>query len=723
MAKKKETKAAADVAQTPVIAKQTDAEKEGLKGPVKHTTETTYKAFLMNGKVIKGKIDGENYHTVIPKITYNEKGGRIVYEHLFLNGTSFIHNYNDEGLLIGAKHYKEGGILESWSTNEHNEQGKVIAVDCGNINPDLCSKSIFNYDDRDNVIEMNTYNAAGELTSKYINIYDEKGFRIASTSTKGDGTFSHSHKYKNDEKGRMIENTVYKEDGSVEKVYPHVFIFNDKDQVISYNGVVHVPQGFGETYEYENDSHGNWIKKTVFFKKVAINIVEREINYFGEELSKNEQSEMESLLMDKKEDASSNVIEEKKEIIPEIKQEKIFLKMGEEETKWLAAGSPTPDIFNAMRYYVLKNNVMPSEINYTGKSFEVMALMQLLKENLGAEVIHTYSNKTEQSEPTLLRYTMTFPGNEYMIQATAIVHDKANKYVVPQFIEGSMLGNSGYVYISPVMLFKPKDESWSSDESWKRHQEFEEKFKDFLEVCVLEKQPDKPVIYMVQTQGNAYSLKVHSVDDNFEITDLDLNYGAGFEKFHKELMKRFKDESKGLVLFHGQPGTGKTYYIRHLLRVMASKKKIVIYMPPNMVDHLVEPDFMTFISNTVEMYSKQGNFCVLLIEDAEPLLAARHSDTRIQGITNLLNMTDGLLNDMLNLQIICTFNVNVEKLDKALLRPGRLIARKEFVALPEFEANLLGSRLGIKYRFTKATSLSEIYAKMKDKNTLIHDIE
>jgi hypothetical protein len=146
-------------------------------------------------------------------------------------------------------------------------------------------------------------------------------------------------------------------------------------------------------------------------------------------------------------------------------------------------------------------------------------------------------------------------------------------------------------------------------------------------------------------------------------------------------------------------------------------------MPPNMVDHLTDPVFMTFLSSEIREWSSEGSFCVLLIEDAEPLLAKRQEGVRIQGVTNLLNMTDGLLNDMLNLQIICTFNVDVEKLDKALLRPGRLIARKEFGALPEFEANLLGSRLGIKYRFTKATSLSEIYAKMKDKNTLIHDLE
>src|ERR1035438_2456547 len=146
-------------------------------------------------------------------------------------------------------------------------------------------------------------------------------------------------------------------------------------------------------------------------------------------------------------------------------------------------------------------------------------------------------------------------------------------------------------------------------------------------------------------------------------------------------------------------------------------------MPPNMVDHLVEPSFMTFLSSEVKHYSEQGLFCVLLIEDAEPLLAARDSGVRIQGVTNLLNMTDGLLNDMLNLQIICTFNVDLKKLDSALLRPGRLLARKEFVALSELDANLLAQRLGIKHQFKKPATLGEIYALRKNQNTLIHEVE
>jgi hypothetical protein len=105
------------------------------------------------------------------------------------------------------------------------------------------------------------------------------------------------------------------------------------------------------------------------------------------------------------------------------------------------------------------------------------------------------------------------------------------------------------------------------------------------------------------------------------------------------------------------------------------------------------------------------------------LLAKRQEGIRIQGVTNLLNMTDGLLNDMLNLQIICTFNVDLKKLDSALLREGRLIARKEFKALAVLDANLLAQRLGIKHHFTKPATLGQIYAKRKNQNTLIHDVE
>jgi len=119
--------------------------------------------------------------------------------------------------------------------------------------------------------------------------------------------------------------------------------------------------------------------------------------------------------------------------------------------------------------------------------------------------------------------------------------------------------------------------------------------------------------------------------------------------------------------------------------------------------------------------------CILLIEDAEPLLESRSggaADGRSTGISNLLNITDGILNDILGLMVIATFNIDIGKIDSALLRPGRLIARKEFKRMSELQTENLAAALGMekpdidlnKYPIT----LAEFYNNRKEKNILLH---
>lgn len=374
----------------------------------------------------------------------------------------------------------------------------------------------------------------------------------------------------------------------------------------------------------------------------------------------------------------------------------------------------SPENFPHYRYYTITFNDMPSQITYTGPNIAAEALLRELEESLSAQILHSYST-IWNGYKKMVRYTLSFssyPG--YLLHATNLTRHDADEFIIPKGLDISLHDD---VYISQLQLFCPCEDSENHNDY------FNDRFEQCIEKCTLLTKPEKPFINMIEVSGANFVLRQHAVDDNFEIRDLDINYGYGFSKFHDELMVRFNTSTKGLVLFHGEPGTGKTYYIRHLLRKMVSNKKVVIYMPPNMVDHLVEPAFMTFISTRIKDLSEDGNFCVLLIEDAEPLLAKRQEGVRIQGVTNLLNMTDGLLNDMLNLQIICTFNVGLRKLDSALLRPGRLIARKEFKALSELDANLLAQRLGIKHHFTAPATLGEIYAMRKHRNILIHEVE
>lgn len=207
----------------------------------------------------------------------------------------------------------------------------------------------------------------------------------------------------------------------------------------------------------------------------------------------------------------------------------------------------------------------------------------------------------------------------------------------------------------------------------------------------------------------------------------DLFYGEGFDSFNQSLIKRLDHEKKGVVLFHGEPGTGKTHYIRYLLRELTRINKRVIYIPPSMVESMTDPGMMSFLTNNI---LEEARDTIMLIEDAEPLLESReNSGIRTTGISNLLNSTDGILNDILGLVIIATFNIELSKIDAALLRPGRLMARKEFGRV-EYERSVeIAKKLKIEEIFLdkaekdKLYTIAEICNFTKDKEVLLHDVK
>ncbi|MBX9735236.1 MAG: AAA family ATPase [Chitinophagaceae bacterium] len=176
------------------------------------------------------------------------------------------------------------------------------------------------------------------------------------------------------------------------------------------------------------------------------------------------------------------------------------------------------------------------------------------------------------------------------------------------------------------------------------------------------------------------------------------NYNDDFKEINSIIIKRLSQKNdKGIVLLHGKPGTGKTTYIRYLL---ASLKKTVIFLPLELVNSLTGPDLTTFLL-------KHTN-SVLVIEDAEKIIQSRDS-TRSSTVSGLLNISDGLLSDFLSIQIICTFNTDISKIDHALLRKGRLIAMYEFKELEVSKAQALSHKLGFSTIIDSPTTLTSIY--------------
>lgn len=191
-------------------------------------------------------------------------------------------------------------------------------------------------------------------------------------------------------------------------------------------------------------------------------------------------------------------------------------------------------------------------------------------------------------------------------------------------------------------------------------------------------------------------------DFNLKIPEVsvELNYGKNFVKVHERIIEKLNTKFvSGIVLLHGDPGTGKTTYIKFLTSLI--KEKDVIFVPPSTAEALSEPAIIPFLMD--------HRNSVLIIEDAEKVISDRESGGSSVGVSNILNLTDGILGDCLNIQIIATFNMKKERIDKALLRKGRLIAEHKFTNLSVEDSNALLSHIGKDFKVTVPTSLADIY--------------
>ena len=204
-------------------------------------------------------------------------------------------------------------------------------------------------------------------------------------------------------------------------------------------------------------------------------------------------------------------------------------------------------------------------------------------------------------------------------------------------------------------------------------------------------------VYLMASMDGMLELQKFEVRLPSEEIDIGLNYGpTALAKFEKasSLMESGRN---GLVLFSGHPGTGKSTFIKMLAKKTTRK---VIYLSSSSADHLTNPEFLSFMM--------RHRNSILLLEDAEKVLRSR-SEQDNSAISNLLNITDGILGDCLNVLVIATFNIDREKIDPALVRKGRLLVEHHFEPLDSDMANSLLESMGSDRRVSEPTSLAEIY--------------
>jgi hypothetical protein len=228
------------------------------------------------------------------------------------------------------------------------------------------------------------------------------------------------------------------------------------------------------------------------------------------------------------------------------------------------------------------------------------------------------------------------------------------------------------------------------------NQEFLNEIEQLIAKFAYPKRRVQKHIHMIVSRRNTLDVEQFELPKSKSL--LSEHYNDDFMEINKLIIKRLNTKNdKGIVLLHGRPGTGKTSYLRYLCHTV---RKPIIFITPQIAHELASPNFISFLA--------EHQNSVLVIEDAEHIIMEKNGG-RSAVLSNLLNISDGLLSDCLKIQLICTFNCEVHKIDTALMRKGRLICRYEFKPLALPTALALSNKLGYQKNIDQDMTLAEIY--------------
>lgn len=210
--------------------------------------------------------------------------------------------------------------------------------------------------------------------------------------------------------------------------------------------------------------------------------------------------------------------------------------------------------------------------------------------------------------------------------------------------------------------------------------------------------------------------------------EIEVNYARDTRSHLGRLYNGFKPSHGGqVILWHGHPGTGKTYALRALgyqWRKWASAEYImdpeILFggSPSYLTSLLLDASDDEIWDSDAQEYTTRENdmWKLLIMEDTGELITEDAKERTGQGLSRLLNLADGILGQGLKVLILITTNEPLSKLHPAVSRPGRCAAVVDFLPLLPDDIAAWNSAHGSKVRVppNQTRMLAELYAELEE---------
>ena len=125
--------------------------------------------------------------------------------------------------------------------------------------------------------------------------------------------------------------------------------------------------------------------------------------------------------------------------------------------------------------------------------------------------------------------------------------------------------------------------------------------------------------------GGTFINEKYKISPPSEI-NFETDYGYGFEKIHNNIVNLLSNKNNQLLIFDGDPGTGKTSYIRYLVNKIDKK---FIFTSSGLLANLGEDLLIKF--------TDMAGPTILVIEDAEDVVDNRAVNPVEPSLLNLID--------------------------------------------------------------------------------------